>query len=272
MATNLLNLSTFWKRNQERTLTDNQDYQPREVRARKRLRTAPSIYSILKSFGPFPPYSFVVGVCQDGLPFMISLDNPKSGSILVVGENSVEKTQILKAMSLSASMLNNPEQVRLCVITNKVDRYASLMKYPNCHALLTPYERAAGEMVIEFASIAEQRRSGRERGGVMMLLIDDFQSFAPLLSDYSVYLNLKTLVSKGPISGIWPIISIKPEDVHLTKGQLLHSFGTYIFEKVDNHPDLLPTAESMIPPELTCQPNYNVIIGGRLIPISTLSN
>ena len=272
MATNLLNLSTFWKSNQERTLTDNQDHQSREVLSRRRLSAAPSIYSILKSFGPFPPYSFVVGVCQDGLPFMISLDNPKSGSILVVGEDGFEKTQILKAMSLSASMLNNPEQVRLCVITNKVDRYANLMKYPNCHALLTPYERAAGEMVIEFASIAEQRRSGRERGGVMMLLIDDFQSFAPLLSDYSVYLNLKTLVTKGPLSGIWPIISIKPEDVHSTKGQLLHSFGTYIFEKVDNHPGLLPTAESMNPPELTFQPNYNVVIGGRLIPISILSN
>ena len=272
MATSLLNISQFWKSNQEGTLTDNQDYQPGEVRSQNRLSAAPSIYSMLKSFGPFPPYSFVVGVCQDGLPFMISLDNPKSGSILVVGEDGFEKTQILKAMSLSASMLNNPEQVRLCVITNKVDRYANLMKYPNCHALLTPYERAAGEMVIEFASIAEQRRSGRERGGVMILLIDDFQSFAPLLSDYSVYLNLKTLVTKGPSSGIWPIISIKPEDVHSTKGQLLHSFGTYIFEKVDNHPGLLPTAESMNPPELTFQPNYNVVIGGRLIPISILSN
>ena len=272
MATNLLNLPSFWKGNQGRTLTDNQDYQPREVPARRRLSAAPSIYSILKSFGPFPPYSFVVGVCQDGLPFMISLDNPKSGSILVVGENSAEKTLILKAMSLSAIMLNNPEQVNLCVITNMVDRYANLMKYPNCHALLSPYERAAGEMVIEFASIAEQRRSGRERGRVMMLLIDDFQSFAPLLSDYSVYLNLKTLVTKGPASGIWPIISIRPEDVHSTEGQLLHSFGTYIFEKVDNNPGLLPTDESMKHPEMICQPNYNVIIGGRLIPISNLSN
>ncbi len=272
MATNLLNLSTFWKSNPEISLTDNQDHQSREVLPRRRLNAAPSIYSILNSFGPFPPYSFLVGVCQDGLPFMISLDNPKSGSILVVGENSVEKTQILKAMSLSASMLNNPDQVSLCVITNKVDRYANLMKYPNCHALLTPYERAAGEMVIEFASIAEQRRSGRERGGVMMLLIDDYQSFAPMLSDYSVYLNLKTLVTKGPSSGIWPIISINPEDVHSTKGQLLHSFGTYIFEKVDNYPELLPTVESMKHPELIYQPNYNVIIGGRLIPISNLSD
>lgn len=272
MAANLLNLSTYWKGNQERTLTNNRDYQLREIPSQRRLSNAPSIYSILKSFGSFPPYSFVVGLCQDGLPFMISLDNPKSGSILVVGESSVEKTQLLKAMSLSACMLNNPEQVSLCVITNKVNQYADLMKFPNCQALLNPYERNAGEMVIEFASIVEQRRSGRERGGAVLLLIDDFQSLAPMLSDYSVYLNLKTLVTKGPSSGIWPIISIKPEDVHATKGQLLQSFGTYIFEKVDNHPELLPTADPMRQAELIYQTNYNVIIGGRLIPISNLSN
>jgi hypothetical protein len=271
MATNLLNLPTFWKGNQERELSDNRDYQPREILSQSILSATPSIYSILNSFGPFPPYSLVVGMCRDGLPFMIGLDNPKSGSILVVGENSIEKTQILKSISFSASILNNPNQVRLCVITNKVDRYADLMKYPNCQALLTPFERAAGEMVIEFAAIAEQRRSGRERGEALMLLIDDFQSFAPMLSDYSVYLNLKALVAKGPNSGIWPIISIKPGDVHSAKGQLLRSFGTYIFEKVDNDPGLIPGSELMTPPELIHQPNYNVIIGGRLIPISNLS-
>jgi len=271
MATNLLNLPSFWKDNQNRTLPDYQDYQSTEIRPGIKPRPAPSIYSILNSFGPFPPYSLLVGVCRDGLPFMISLENPKSGSILVVGKNSDEKTQILKTISLSASLINNPKLFSVFVITNKADRYADLIKYPHCQGLLTPYERAAGEMVIEFASIAEQRRSGRERGGVIMLLIDDFQSFTSMLSDYSVYLNLKTLVTIGPNSGIWPIISIKPGDVHTTKGQLLRSFGTYIFEKVNPGPDLFPDPAPENPPELVYQTNYNVIIGGRLIPIRNLS-
>lgn len=271
MATNLLNLPTFWKGNQDRALIKKQDHQLTEDEPRRRLGAAPSIYSILNSYGPFPPFSLIVGMCGDGLPFMISLDNPKSGSILIVGENSVEKTQFLQAMSLSVSELNNPNQVSLCVITNKVNQYAGLMEYPNCHALVTPHERAAGEIVIELASIAEQRRSGRERGGAMLLLIDDFQSFAPMLGDYSVYLNLKTLVTKGPNSGVWPIISIMPDDVYSTKGQLLRSFGTYIFEKVDNDAGLIPESKLLDHPALIAQPNYNVIIGGRLIPISNLS-
>lgn len=265
MAIKLSNLPTLWNGNHDSNLANYQDNPSADIQSRIRLSSTPSVRSIIKSYGPFPPYSLVVGMCQDGLPFMISLDNPKSGSILVVSENSFEKTQIIRTLSLSACLINNPDQIRLCVITNKVDRYSDMMNYPNCQALISPYERSAGEMVIEFASITEQRRAGREMGSALLLIIDDYKSFAPMLSDYSVYLNLKTLITTGPNSGIWPIISIKPSDVNSPKGQLLRSFGTYIFEKVNNESGIPPT------PTPITQPNYNVIIGGRLIPISNLS-
>lgn len=271
MAIKISNLPNLWNGNHRGTITNYQDHPPPEIQSRFGLSSAPSIYSIIKSFGPFPPYSLVVGMCRDGLPFMISLDNPKSGSILVVSENSIEKTQIIRTLSLSACMINNPDQINLCIITSKVDQYSDIMNYPNCQSLITPYERAAGEWVIEYASIAEQRRAGHELGAAMLLIIDDYMSFAPMLSDYSVYLNLKTLVTLGPNSGIWPIISIKPADVHSSKGQLLRSFGTYIFEKAISDSGLTHAGSPVNQPELVYQPNYNVIIGGRLIPISNLS-
>ncbi len=230
----------------------------------------PSIYSILDSYGPFPIQSLMIGICSDGFPFMLGLDNPRSGSILVVGENTQEKSQILRTMCISACLINRPEDVSLCVITNKPHQYAELSKYPNCQAIMSPYERAAGEMIIEFSSIVEQRRSGRERGESLMLLIDDFHSIDSILRDFSVYLNLKTLVTNGPTSGVWPIISIEPGDVHSSKGQLLRSFGTYIFEKVDNDHAYFPDNESFKTKDLVHEPNFNIIVGGRLVPISNL--
>ena len=184
----------------------------------------PSFYSVYESYGPFPKYSLVLGICSDGFPFILGLDNPSSGSILVVGENSQEKSQILKTISLSASLINKPEEVSLCVITNKPHQYTELLKYPNCQAIISPYERAAGELVIEVASIVEQRRSGRERGESLILLIDDYQSLSTVLGDYSVYLNLKTIVSIGPKSGVWPLISIQKimfQGVHLVAAPLM---------------------------------------------------
>jgi hypothetical protein len=230
----------------------------------------PSIYSVLDTYGPFPNHSLMIGICSDGFPFMLGLDNPRSGSILVVGENNLEKSQILRTMCLSASLINRPEDLSLCVITNKPNQYIELLKYPNCQTIISPYEREAGELVIEFASIVEQRRSGRERGGSFMLLIDDFQSINPLLNDFSVYLNLKTLVTNGPKLGVWPLISIEPGDIHSSRGQLLRSFGTYVFEKVEHDSSYLPEHGNSHPGDMIYQPNFNVIVGGRLIPISNL--
>lgn len=230
----------------------------------------PSIYSIYESYAPFPEQSLMVGICADGFPFMLDLNNPRSGSILVVGESTHERSQILKTMCLSASLINKPEQISIFVITNKPHQYAELSKYPNCQAIISPYERSSGELIIELASIVEQRRSGRERGGSIMFLIDDFQSINSMLNDFSVYLNLKTMVDTGPQNGVWPIISIQPDDVHSSRGQLLRSFGTYIFEKVDNHQTFLPDNGTVDPNDLVYIPNFNVIVGGRLIPISNL--
>jgi hypothetical protein len=265
MVTSLIPSS--WRNAQSPVATDVgiQDFPQEQI-----LNPTPSVYSVLDSFGPFPSYSLMVGICDDGFPFMLGLDNPRSGSILVVGENNREKSQILRTMSLSASLINRPEEISLCVITNRPNQYADLTKFPNCQAIISPYERAAGEMVIEFSSIVEQRRSGRERGESLMLLIDDFRSINSILSDFDVYLNLKTMVSAGPTSGVWPIISIEPDDVHSSRGQLLRSFGTYIFEKVDNERPYLPENGTINSSDKVYEPNFNVIVGGRLIPISNL--
>jgi hypothetical protein len=122
-------------------------------------------------------------------------------------------------------------------------------------------------MIVELASVVEQRRFGRERGGTHILMVDDFRSFAPMLSDYSVYLNLKTLITKGPGCGIWPLISAKPDDAYTQQGSLLRTFGTYVFEKNNQEARTGPPYG----PGQEFSPDFNVIVGGRLIPISSLS-
>lgn len=268
MATNLINFPSINKGDHQEIVTG-LDIQDNNFTSAQNLD--PNLFSILDSYGPFPQYSLLIGVCKDGLPFMLGLDNPRSGSILVVGENEIEKAKILQSMSLSACLLNHPNQVSMCVITNRPEQYSQLQTFHHCQEILSPYDKSAGEMVIEFASISEQRRSGRERGAALMLIIDNYQSFEPMLADYSVYLNLKTLVAMGPKSGVWPLVSIEPGDVHTSKGQLLRSFGTYIFEKIEHNRDFTPANEFETYPDAHQETNFDVIVGGRLTPIRNLS-
>ncbi|MFC1922069.1 FtsK/SpoIIIE domain-containing protein [Chloroflexota bacterium] len=271
METSLLNLPALKREDRRGMFPGYGESSLTERRIQPKRATTPSLYRILDTYGAFPPYSLVIGLSKDGLPFMLDLDNPKSGSILVVGETGSGKTQLLNVVSTSACLLNNPQNVSLHVISKKANEYTGLFNFPHCQTLLNPYDRAAGEMVIELASIAEQRRTGRELGSMRMLIIDDFSSISRMLSDYSVYLNLKTLVSRGPKSGIWPIISINPNDVHEEIGHLLRSFGTYIFERSTNQTQFAPAHNQAIDSGDEFTASFDVIIGGRLNPIITLS-
>jgi hypothetical protein len=261
MATNFANLPVIWGRAQHQPVTSGSNFLS---------KNQDSLNSILNEFGPFPPYSLVVGQCVDGLPFMLSLDNPRSGAILVVGENETRKKQVLSTMSSSACRINHPADVSWSLISSTPHQYSELVNSPHCRSITSPHERAAGELIVDLASTVEQRRFGRERGGTHVIMIDNFGSLAPLLSDYRVYLNFKSLISNGPGCGIWPLVSSRPDEAYTEQGKLLRTFGTYIFEKIGSERGSNSFSREPLNLPQNIQPNFNAIVGGRLIPISSL--
>jgi hypothetical protein len=202
---------------------------------------------------------------------MLSLDNPKPGSILVVGDNRYRANQLLKVMTLSACLLNNPQNVNIYMVTKNRNEFVGLRSSPHIIEMVSPYDRNCGEMIIEFASIAEQRHSGRELGAKMMLVIDDLSSCENMISEYSVYLNLKSLVMRGPKVGLWPFFSIPSQAVEGVNPQLLRSFGAYIFGRPTHNLPVGSSTERTLLPENANKSDFDVIIGGRLIPITNLA-
>lgn len=189
--------------------------------------------SILSYFKPFPKLSVMIGLCEDGLPFMLALGNPKSGSILMAGYDRYELTQTLKTMVISGCQISKPHDINIVLITKNPHDYRSLTNYPHILAILSPFESSTGETVIEIASVSEQRRSGRERGAAIMLMVDGFQDFSNMLGDFSVFLNLKTLVASGPNSTIWPIITTSVNMARNVNDQL-GGFGTLVAQHPNN--------------------------------------
>jgi len=72
----------------------------------------------MERLGPVPPYSALIGMCEDGLPFLFDLDDPSAGSILMIGDENSGKTRLMQTILLSASALNPPERRMFSVITS----------------------------------------------------------------------------------------------------------------------------------------------------------
>lgn len=266
METNSINLPTQTKDSElayfvfdelERTQPSIQDYPP-------------SLYSILDSNGSFSSPSLVIGLCNDGLPFTLNLDNPKSGSILIVGDRRKDIAQLMKVIGHSVSLINHPQEVSFYVITSKPNDYFELLSYPHCQEILSAEDRSAGGLINDLASIAAQRRISGEGGSKTILFIDDLSSISNLLNDFRVYLNFQSLIQRGPKSGIWPIVSSTKHDVEHAKPHLVRMFRTKIFDKYNSTLSASPAFNELSDQE-TLEFRFNVIIKGRLIPIDNLT-
>jgi hypothetical protein len=56
------------------------------IRSKGKARTfSISLRQVVNDISPLPPYSIVIGGCEDGMHFYLTLDDPRPGSILIIG-------------------------------------------------------------------------------------------------------------------------------------------------------------------------------------------
>ena len=115
----------------------------------------PSLREMVNKFGPLPPFSAVVGICEDGLPFLFDLSDPTTGSVLINGDDSTGKVRLLKTILGSVSVLNHQDCVQFALITPNSGNYTDLTIRPHCAETISTYDRASSEIIIDLVKIAE---------------------------------------------------------------------------------------------------------------------
>jgi hypothetical protein len=191
----------------------------------------PSLQTLLRKIGPQPPYSVLIGLCEDGLPFLFDLSDPSPGTILITADRQSGKTRLLQSILTSTSQLNSMEEVNFYLITSHPDESQSVQQHGHCLDILRPEERAASALVLDFAAIANQRRSGREFGPAMILAIDDLASLGQQL-DQKETRYLQWLLQYGPQSRVWTVATLESERVRQVDRRLVPSFGTRLIGKI----------------------------------------
>jgi FtsK/SpoIIIE family len=227
----------------------------------------PSLSTVLGSLGHLPSYSALLGLCDDGLPFLMDLSDPAPGSILITGQPGSGKTRLLAALLTSAARLNDPRSVSFCVISPQLYEVESLGRFPHCQGIAPPYERTASEMIMKLAAIAEQRRSGRELGPAIILAIDDLAYLAGEYLDYGVSVHLKWLLHYGPASMVWPVVTLRSDQFHAVDRRLLGSFSTKVLGQwhFENDPRKLNPGGRTLSRHLLPEGTFEVLFNNQWI-------
>jgi len=196
-----------------------------------------TLTQLMDDFGPFPIQSAIFGLCEDNLPILLDLTDPISGSVMILAAPDGGKTNLLKSILWSLIEINSPKEVSFILISPDLDKMGSLRQQPHCVKSCSPYLRESSELIIQLSAIAEQRRSGRQRGPAMVLAIDDLAYFASDNLDGDVIIYLKQLIKAGPKSQIFTIATVNPGDMAVIHPTIASAFKTRILgNKMGLHP------------------------------------
>jgi len=171
-----------------------------------------------------PPYSLRLGVCAGttnrgaaigpesgtgAVPLYLDLQNPRTGSILVTGDEGCGKTRLMQSMVAQALRDHSHRELQAAVIATHERKWDTYMRRfaPGRHFRAVPDGGWPAERVcLELASLVEQRLEGDPTGPVILLVID---GLVPMLgSSHNVQASLRFLIDQGPLVRVRPIMSL----------------------------------------------------------------
>ncbi len=222
---------------------------------------------ILADLGHVPQGTAVLGICDDGLPVLFDLNNSKTGSILIVGDPGSGKSHLLETFISSVCQTNSPRQMCFSIIgmgLGQKDQFHGIAQFSRS---TNPEASEAGEILREYCQIAEQRRTGRENGPVLLLFIEEIDRLVARLDDDS-YQALLWLVKHGAASRVWVIASLGTSAWGKFPTHLLDAFGTWLIGHIE--PYQTGTNLAQLPVENACYliPNaqFSLSYRGEWVP------
>lgn len=185
----------------------------------------PSLPALLQQIGGLPDNAIVLGVCTDGLPFILDLTNPAPGSILIAGDRHPHSLRLLDSMLVSAGLLNRASKVSYDLLCEAGEVSLQACTLANCNQVFDISDSSAAERICTLAALAEQRRRTSPRGPVLILAIEDLGALTSQLNDED-FARLYWLVKHGPRARVWVIANLYAEDAELVDERLLCAFRT----------------------------------------------
>lgn len=149
--------------------------------------------------------AILLGQCHDQRPFLLQLDEPELGAILISGERGCGKTHHLQVMAESAIFMNSPSRLQISVLTFKPNEWDSLItreankKY--FQGVFAWYDPWAEDFISTLYNLAHERRKGNQKGVNVLLLLDDFNFLEEM--SLEAQFNLHWLLEYGAQFGVW---------------------------------------------------------------------
>jgi hypothetical protein len=224
------------------------------------VESPPNLQGLIEEIGPLPPYSIIIGGCDDHSHLYMDLTDPVPGSILIAGDDQSGRSRLLNSILYSSTVLNSPRRVRYAIIAPDLTGLEYLTERSHCYQASGTDTNDAIDLIYELAEIADYRRNNQQTGSAIILAVDDLACLLSTMGDDMVE-QLRWLVKVGPEVQIWTIATLDSQDVSVIDLDFLNQFGTRLIGSVDTTEivDYLCGSEEPKPDKVIAGAQFNVI-------------
>ncbi|MGD2027530.1 MAG: hypothetical protein PVI99_06915 [Anaerolineales bacterium] len=184
----------------------------------RRLRLAedlPSLEAVLADQRGLPPFSLLLGLCDDTLPLVLDLTDASSGAFLIAGDNGFDNTTLMHSILSAAFKANKQDEVNLHLISPHADDLLHFHRQPSFKISYEPFRPEVAIVLEEMVNLVSGRRQSRKITPVHLFAIDGLDLLWQTLGPQA-RLHLDWLVEHGPQVGLWVFASI--ESTYISSG------------------------------------------------------
>jgi hypothetical protein len=195
--------------------------------------TPPDLQELILEISPLPPYSIIIGGCDDHSHLFLDLSDPAPGSILIVGNEQSGRDRLLESILFSSTYLNSPRRVRYAMIASDMADVDYLTQQPHCYKVTNTHTDEAIDLIYELADIADYRRTNQQTGSAILLAIHDLDALLANM-DEDMLEQFRWLVQVGPEALIWTVATIDSQSMQTINPEIINHFGTRLIGSVDS--------------------------------------
>jgi len=196
----------------------------------------PALETLIQQCAPLPTDSIILGICDDGLPFVLDVTNPAPGALVILSDADAGQRRLLNAILASAALLNSEEELVFNLLVNDPEEFQNLAQFGHCHNVIPIDGNSSDELaavIRELAVITEARRRSRPVPPAVILAIDDLARCLQIIDD-ETFAQLYWLVKHGPRSRVWTIASLDALQARKIEPRLLASFRTRLIGSIED--------------------------------------
>jgi hypothetical protein len=181
----------------------------------------------LRQSGSLSSTCALLGVCEDGLPFILDFSNPAPGSILIAGDTGSGKSLLLDCIAGSSSRVSQPDLVNITWVSQEESGDFQISSVKEFLGEIAENTKQLPALMKSILEEMDQRKKNCLENQVHLFFINDLLALVAGMDTETLSMFYR-IIRHGPRYRLWTVAGLNSHDIPALEPRILDAFRTHL--------------------------------------------